>query len=94
MFVHSLFKKPKERKFLTFYLNKVLLVGAMWLVTVIMLSVSRWYNWDNPGQIGRGDIPIVQFLSYALVLLGIVFAIYFIYYLIRAISSRNSMPKK
>lgn len=94
VFVHSLFKKPKERTILTFYLPKILLVGLTYALTVALLVWTRVHSLNDPAQVSARDVPGFFYIEIATVLLFVVYAFYLFYFIVRAFGSSSRMPKK
>jgi hypothetical protein len=87
IFVHSLFVKPADRGFFSFYLIKFLLIGVCWIASMVLMLWSRYYNVANAASIRVEEVPGYQYFEILVIALLIGYGCMFLYYLFRGLGN-------
>lgn len=82
---HSIIRLPKDRSYTRFYLPKVLLSGAIWLVAIIVLCYTRIQAVNDPAYMLYEDIQAAHtVLFYFTLAVVLIYVSTMLYYLFRA----------
>lgn len=82
IFVHSILKKPQDRRF-KFYAPKVLLIGLIWLLSIAFFTWTSLQTLDDPAYDQDTSFPWFRWLEYTwFALLGI-YAVQLVFYVVR-----------
>lgn len=87
-------KKTEERFFFKFYLPKIILVTLIWIVSMIVVLWSGFYNLSNPSSLRLSEVPAFQYFEVAFVALLFVYGAYVIYYLLRGFGNLSRFRDK
>ncbi|EDO26410.1 predicted protein [Nematostella vectensis] len=81
-----------DRRFLSFYLPKLMIVGLLWVSAFVLSSWQQYNELRDPTYQYKLDIGHFMGLKVFFFSIGAVYLIYLIYLLIRAYSELKAMP--
>ncbi|XP_055495492.1 transmembrane protein 181 isoform X2 [Leucoraja erinacea] len=90
--VYHGFRVQGERKFLTFYLPKLIIVGLLWLAAVTLGIWQTVNELHDPTYQYRVDTSNFQGMKIFFLIVGSVYILYLVFLIVRACSELKNMP--
>lgn len=84
--------RQSERRFLTFYMPKLLIVGLLWVSAFTLSSWQQYNELRDPTYQYKIDIGHFMGLKVFFFTIGVIYLVYLVYLLIRAYSDLRTMP--
>ncbi|KAE9530589.1 hypothetical protein AGLY_011051 [Aphis glycines] len=84
--------RQNERKPISFYLPKAILVGPFWICGVIMAKYRRMNEFDDPAFNFEIDSNAYTNIKTCVGIFAIIYIVYLVYLILRAYSDLRSMP--
>ncbi|XP_078618423.1 transmembrane protein 181-like isoform X1 [Branchiostoma floridae x Branchiostoma japonicum] len=81
-----------ERRFMTFYVPKVLIVGLLWISAVTLASWQEYNELQDPTYQYKVDTVNFTGMQIFFFVIGSVYLLYLLYLIIRAFSELRAMP--
>jgi len=90
---HSIITVVSDRTIVWFYVPKFIVVGIIWIYTVVFVSIISFYSQVGGFAFGSNRSTIYPFLIILFILL-MVYVINLIYFVIRALAKVRDLPHK
>jgi len=94
IFMHSLFTPLERRFFLKFYAFKIVLVFLIYAFSMTIMIWGEVWNSANPNYVSVTAIPGYQYFEGFLIAFIIIYCLYLIYFIIRAIVNVTKLPSR